>query len=225
MTVLAFIPARAGSKGLPGKNGRPFAGKPLVQWTVDQAVASKRVDITIVSSDDEGILALSLGSAHKSTRAPELATDGARIEDAILDFLKGPLWSGVETVVLLQPTSPLRTPEDIDRAVLHLDETQADSLLSVVDGHSPFYWMRDRTLNWIKPYADRPRRQDMPECWQENGSIYAFRAEGFREHGDRLFGKTVVLGMEEWQRYEIDTLWDFTLCEMIFKEKELWRSR
>lgn len=223
--VVAIIPARKGSKGVPGKNKRLLCGKPLVSWTIEQALAANCVGEVFVSSDDGDILRIAdqLG-AVAMPRPEELSGDDVSTE-AVMEYHLRRAGGRFDTVVLLQPTSPLRDPYDIDRALVHLEETGADSLLSVVDTHAPFYWTReevgDRELRWVRPYQirGRPRRQELRECWQENGSIYVCRVEGFLEHQDRLFGKIVVSGQAEDTKYEIDSEEDWVVVESLMERR------
>jgi len=224
VTVLAYIPARGGSKGVPGKNKRVLCGRPLVQWTIEQAEKTPGIDEILVSTDDREIMEICYDMAVRySERPAEYAQDDSSIEDGLLWHMENAAMRGVmpDTIVLLQPTSPLRRPHDIGAALAHFEQTHADSLFSAVSTHSPFYWTRrssgDGTFQWVKPYGERSRRQMLGEVWQENGSIYVFNAKGFRDWQSRLFGKIVCYGMAEDSKYEIDTEDDFYVVERLME--------
>ena len=224
MNILAYIPARKGSKGVLNKNMRPFCGRPLVAWTIEAAMQAKEVSEVAVSSDDEETLTLASSMGVQAWKRPvEYAGDTSSIEEGLAYHL-GVLAELPKTVVLLQPTSPLRRAEDIDHAIAHYQQAHAHSLLSLVDGGHPFYWTRDTALRWVKPYMRRPNRQDMPLSWQENGAIYIFDTRGFVTFRDRLFGTIAAFGMEPWQRFEVDSLVDWEVCEALM-EKHILKGR
>ena len=217
MSSLAYIPARGGSKGIKGKNKREMHGMPLVEWSILQAKASS-VDSVVVSSDDDEILEIAMRNGVQAVRrAPHLATDNAQIDDAIIEevqsFVPNP-----DEIVLLQPTSPLRRPYDIDRALEHFREAHADSLLSMTETDHKFQWERDRDLSWVQPYTTRPRRQDMPLGFRENGSIYVTRFPELVRHKSRVCGKIAAYTMEEFQGFEIDTETDWVIVEALMEK-------
>jgi len=191
--VIATICARGGSKALPGKNLRPLAGKPLIVHTIEHALACRVIDGVFVSTDDEQIaeVAQRAGAQVPYLRPAELATDEAPKLPAIGHLVAHLERSGmsVDTVVDLQPTSPLRRPEDIEAALALLDD--ADLVVSVTEpSHNPYYTLAEADaegrLQLSKP-AGFARRQDAPAVWGLNGSIYVWRraaltkaiAEGF----------------------------------------------
>ena len=168
---LAFIPARKGSQGVPGKNTKELLGKPLIQWSIEQAQDARGVDEVWVSSDDPEVLAIARDCGAEPLLRPEqLSGPVAQIEESITYHLSvDQRRLSIDYILLLQPTSPNRTSIDIERALGHIRETDADSLVSMVATHSPFYWTRDRDLSWFKPYDERPRRQDIHLYLQEAG--------------------------------------------------------
>ncbi len=216
--ILAIIPARGGSKGVPGKNIRPLAGKPLLQWTVEQALHARMVDEVLVSTDDTEIARVAWAAgAGVVARPPELSGDLEPSESALshaLDAFRDGRGADPRLVVFLQATSPLRGDTDIDRAIARLEETQADSLLSVCPSHS-FLWKEEQGLatpithDWRK----RPRRQDMAAQYRENGSIYVFKPWVLREGGNRLGGRIALFPMAEIAGIDIDSEWDFEAAE------------
>lgn len=218
--VLAIIPARGGSKGVPRKNLRPFAGRALITHSIRHAIESASVTRTIVTTDDAEIARVSRkAGAEVIDRPAELATDAAPSEPSLLHVLES-LASREryvpELVVFLQATSPLRDPGDVDAAVALLRAERADSLLSACPSHD-FHWtLRDGVgvpLNYDP--TRRPRRQDLPPQFRENGSIYAMRASGFVEYRCRLFGRVAIYAMPEERSLQIDRPEDFALLEAV----------
>jgi N-acylneuraminate cytidylyltransferase len=224
MNTLAIIPARGGSKGIPGKNLRPLAGRPLLAHTITQATAASLVSRVVVSTDDEAIAAVARAYGADLVRRPEaISGDTASSESALLDAL-GQLERDEgyrpDLIVFLQCTSPLRQPGDIDGAITALLDGGADSLLSVVPSHR-FLWRRAEggaePVNY--DYRQRPRRQDRaPEYW-ENGSIYVLRPWVLREHNNRLGGRIALYEMPEWSGVDIDSPEDFALCEWVLAQR------
>ncbi|MDX1799980.1 MAG: acylneuraminate cytidylyltransferase family protein [Marinobacter sp.] len=220
---VALIPARGGSKGLPGKNIRSLAGKPLIVWSIEQALASRCVDRVIVSTDDPDIAAVSAeAGADIINRPSDLAGDTATSETAIEHALTVMEQNGqtVDQIIFLQCTSPLRRPHDIDDAFDHYTEKAADSLLSVALSHR-FFWKKN-TQGWGESinydYHNRPRRQDMEQAYMENGSIYIFSSQHFRRHHNRLGGRVILHVMPEACAYEIDSETDFQIVELLMQK-------
>jgi N-acylneuraminate cytidylyltransferase len=187
LRVLGLIPARAGSKGVPGKNTRPLGGKPLIGWTVDAARGARSLARVVVSTEDPGIaeVARLAGAEVPFTRPPELAADTTPMLPVVLHALETLEAGGdaaYDAVCLLQPTTPLRTSSDIDAAVDLLTRTGADSVLSfcqVDDAHPA----RMRTVDEAGRVGPGPvaegeegaRRQDLPPYYLRAGSIYLSR--------------------------------------------------
>lgn len=195
--VLAIIPARGGSKGIPRKNLAPCGGRPLVDWTIEAANDSRRVTDAILSSDDHEINERATGRVRAVHRHPLLAQDDTSTEAVIASLLP---FDPPDIVVLLQPTSPLRTGAHIDEAVQLLEDTwQADSVVSVVPSHA-YLWAADGT----PLYTERRRRQEMRQ-FEENGAIYAFTMEHWRRTGNRLGGHVELYVMGEEHRLQVDT--------------------
>lgn len=224
--IVAFLPARGGSKGIPGKNTRPLAGLPLIAHSIHFAQSSHLVDRTYVTTDDPEIASVSHQyGANVIQRPAELATDSASSESALLHALEVLEAHGIdpELIVFLQCTSPLRSNSDIDRAIQQLREEEADSLLSVSPSHR-FLWHRvdgvARPINY--GYRQRKRRQDMNPQYVENGSIYIFKPWVLKELGNRLGGKISLYEMTEDQSWEIDTLADFEYIEFLMQRRSLY---
>lgn len=223
--ITAIIPARSGSKGLPNKNIKLFAGSPLIVHSINYALESKLVNNIIVSTDCNNIAKIAKkANANILMRPPELATDISTTESVIEHYIKSET-KKPNIIILLQPTSPMRPPFSLDLALNHFIKSKFDSLLSICPTHN-FFWKVNPDNIIAEPEYDffnRPRRQDIKRenmRFIENGSIYIFSLEHFLKTGNRLGGK---IGYIEWpEKYlmEIDTLLDFNILENIFlKEK------
>ncbi|MEW6140999.1 MAG: acylneuraminate cytidylyltransferase [Thermodesulfobacteriota bacterium] len=222
--ILAIIPARGGSKGLPRKNLRLFCGVPLVSVTVWQAAQSVSISRIVVSTDDEEIAAAAERfGAEIIVRPPDISDDAASSESALLhslDSLRDRDGYEPDLVVFLQCTSPVRYQGDIDRAVATLVREEADSLLSVAPSHR-FLWSRAngnaRPVNYDPVH--RPRRQERTPEFVENGSIYVFKPWVLRQFRNRLGGKIALFEMDEATSFEIDDAFDFELVQWIARSR------
>lgn len=220
MEILAIIPARGGSKGVPGKNIAPVAGKPLLAHTVEQALAARLVNRVLVSTDDEAIAAVARAyGAEVVARPAGISGDTATSESAllhVLDTLNGREAYAPDLVVFLQCTSPVRRPGDIDAAIQTLLDQQADSLLSVVPSHHWLWRVVDgQPDSYNFDYRRRPRRQERPAEYDENGSIYVFKPHILRQFNNRLGGRIALYEMDGWSMIDIDTPQDLALCEIV----------
>ena len=220
-SVLCVIPARGGSTGVPRKNLRRLSGMPLLAHTLEHARAAKCIQRIVVSTDDGEIADLARArDAGVVIRPPELSTDTASSETAIahaLDSLKRAQGYAPDVVVFLQCTCPFREADDIDRAADVVLRGDADSVLSVVPFHG-FLWTRgDDAIGMPLNYDPgcRPRRQDMPPTFRENGSIYVFTTELFQRTGVRVGGRIAMHVMDEMAALDIDSELDFQLAEAL----------
>jgi CMP-N,N'-diacetyllegionaminic acid synthase len=211
--VLAVIPARGGSKGLPGKNILPVGGQPLIGYSIGAAKASAAVDRVIVSSDDDAIIAAAraCGCDVPFRRPDELATDTAASIDVVLHALDQV--PGYDYVVLLQPTSPLRTAADIDAACERLAESGALACVSVSPVEQSPYWMYQISdAGDLRPVLDLPagvsRRQDLPPVYTLNGAIYVANVSWLRRNRTFLTAETVPYVMPTERSLDIDTYAD-----------------
>jgi len=219
---VAVIPARGGSKGLPRKNILDIAGRPLITHTVAHALGASVIDRVYVSTDDAEISEIaSEAGAVVIDRPIELSGDQATTEQALEHALAIMLEEynlEPEILVLLQCTSPIRGSEDIDAAVGMVSSGSFDSVLSVSPSHR-FIWRAEshgaKALNYDPLH--RPMRQEMTSEFVENGSLYVFRPQGFREARSRLHGKIGMHVMGPWSHIDIDSQDDFELCEWILR--------
>jgi len=228
MDVLGVIPARGGSKGLPGKNLLPLAGRPLITYTCAAALASRHLTRVVVSTDDEEIAATArrAGVDVPFLRPAELAADETPILPVIQDTLHRLHARDAafpDIVVLLQPTSPLRRAEHIDAAVAKLAESDADSVVSVVTvphRYSPGSLMRLAGERLV-PASDGPavlRRQDKPVVYARNGpAVLAVRTRVLLEQ-DSLYGAAILpLIMDEQASVDIDTQADLDFAAFLLQ--------
>lgn len=225
MKILAIIPARGGSKGLPGKNIYPILGKPLIAYTIDAALKSKLIVKTVVSSDDDKILEVSKSFGAEIVKRPDkYAIDEAGSEIVIHDVLTQLNKRGetFDIVVLLQPTSPLRDAQDIDNALQKMLKQNAEGVISVTNiGVKPFktyYLNKEGFLKGVhNNLTPNLRRQDLPDAFLPNGAIYAVYTEVFLKTNSLLTHTTVPYIMEIKKSVDIDTLEDIKRIEEIFR--------
>ena len=218
--ILALIPARGGSKGLPGKNIRPLADKPLIIWSIDHAEDCEYVDCIVVSTDSDEIAAV-CGAKSSVTiikRPDELATDSALVAETIqhsLDFMEAK-GESFDIVALLQPTSPLRPHDLISRCVEQLVEENLSSIAAFSElpvSAQRIWTIGDEGPTTILEGNPWLPRQALDKTYQINGLMYVFRAAEFKAQGapSVLFGRKKAYITEEYP--DIDTLEDFTLAE------------
>lgn len=219
--VLALIPARAGSKGLPGKNKRPIAGKPLISYTIEAAKAARCITDCAVTSDDPDILDIARASGVTAVARPEtLARDETPILPAIchaLAHFKEEQEKQFDCIALLQPTSPLRRPMDIDRAVeLFLKHrTPVCSVYRCEDNHpARMYRMEGERLVALMPKWAAMRRQDLPAVYHRNGALYVF-GEQHAAAGAIITDRMVPYVMPAELSVNVDTELDLRLIEAI----------
>jgi len=221
--ILGVIPARGGSKGIPRKNLYPIAGKPLIAYTIEAALASEMLTDTIVSTDDEEIARVSraFGAEVPFMRPPELATDSAQavptIQHAVreMEKLRDVTF---DVVVMLQPTTPLRTAGDIDACLRKLLETDADSVISVVDvgGHHPMRMKKivdDVLVDYDTEAIENMPRQDLPPVYLRAGSVYATRRDVLMEQNSFKGSISRPYIIPPNRAVNIDTMEDMIIAE------------
>jgi CMP-N,N'-diacetyllegionaminic acid synthase len=226
--TIATICARGGSKGLPRKNVLPFAGKPLIAHTIEQALACRLIDAVYVSTDDDEIaeVARKYGAQVPYRRPAELASDQAPKIPAIEHLVIYLEQQGerIATVVDLQPTSPLRSQEDLAAAIGTAG--QADLIVSVTEpSHNPYYSLvevqADGTLRVSKP-ASHVRRQDVPAVWGLNGSIYVWRRDALKKAARDGFWTVSIRPsvMPRQRSVDIDDALDFEWAEWLHRRQQ-----
>ena len=222
--TLALIPARAGSKSIKNKNLAPLANHPLIYYTIEAAKAAACIDKIVVSSDGEAILDYAASQNIEILKRPkELATDSTQSHEVLLHALEH--YKECEHVVLLQPTSPLRTSEDIDRAYKIFVSKKANALLSVCKVDSKilksFMANENGELRGIanNTYPFMPR-QNLPQTYQSNGAIYIVKRELFVENPSFLPEHTHYYLMEEEASLDIDIMVDLQKAESRIKHNK-----
>lgn len=227
-TILAIIPARGGSKRLPGKNILPLAGKPMINWSIEAAKSVASIARVVISTDCEIIAntAKAAGANVPFLRPAGLSSDTSSSVDVVrhaLEYFKD-IGENFDYVLLLQPTSPLRTSADIQGAIDLLNVKYADSVISVCEcEHSPL-WSNtlDDSLsleNFIPESVKNTRSQDLPQYYRLNGAIYLTKVEQFLQEGVLMSGNSVAYIMDSESSVDIDTKLDFMIAETILRDK------
>ncbi len=236
---MAVIPARGGSKALPGKNILPLMGKAVLVYTVEAALQAQTLDRVILSTDSDEIAEVgrSAGVEVPFMRPAELATDSAHptavLEHAVtyLEKTEGYI---TDLVVTLQPTSPLRVSGDIDDAVRLLQNNdEMDSVITIVEVGLPPYWVLRTDGPYLRPFIDDGtdysllRRQELEQTYRPNGAVYVTRRELLKDRG-LIFsafsqGKTGHVLMDPIRSLDIDTQTDFTVIESVLKDQHSQR--
>ena len=237
--VISVIPARAGSKGLPGKNYKHLFGKSLVDWSIEASVFSDIIDVTVVSTNCEHVKTRTVCNRAYSSfntqieesgnkgfklynidRPEELCTDDSPTEPSLvhaIDYMKNQYEMDFGYIVLLQPTSPFRPIGMIDKCLTAMIDSGHDSCMTV-SSHTPFFWHRENGVA-VPDYDpnNRPRRQDIPDkdmMLHDNGSIYAVEVDKLRSMG-RIGSNPLLYEIDAFQSMQIDTEADFEILEAI----------
>jgi len=226
-TILGLIPARGNSKGLPRKNILPLLGKPLIAWTIEQALESRYLDRVIVSTDDKEIAGISkeYGAEMPFMRPEKLATDEARGIDVVLHAMN---WmdkndNSYDLIMLLQPISPLRTSENIDRGIELLFFKKAQAVVSVCETEHHPYWSNILPENgcmkgFIKPEIMNKNRQELSVFHRLNGAIYLAYWDYLKGQKNFLGKETFAYIMPQERSIDIDNEVDFELTEILMKK-------
>lgn len=226
--VVGLITARGGSKGIPQKNVKALAGKPLIAWTIEAALGSSLLERVIVSTDDEEIArtAREWGADVPFMRPAELAQDDsphlAVIRHAI-GWLESEQKTEFDYLLLLQPTSPLRSTEDIDQAIALAEEKDADAVVSVCLTHDhPFLSKRVAEDGRLSDFMEKPQgylaRQRLPPAYSLNGAIYLVRRSVLVERDDWYTERAFAYIMPPERSLDIDTPWDLHLVDLILRD-------
>ncbi len=222
LNISVIIPARGGSKGIPGKNIKNFEGKPLITHTIDYALSSKHlINNIIVSTDDDQIAAISKASGVEIIERPKhLATDTASTE-SVIEHAIPLIKPNPDILILLQPTSPLRPKGSLEIAINKFIDGNYDSFLSLSPTHN-FFWSINKNYAKAKyDFNNRPRRQDIVESkmnYVENGSIYIFTTKNFNSTKNRLGGNIGYIIFDEEFSHEVDTPQDLKILEQISRD-------
>jgi len=223
VSILAIIPARGGSKGIPRKNIKPLASKPLIGWTIEAAKQSSCLDRIIVSTEDEEIasVARNLGADVPFMRPTELAADDTPAIDPVLHAISH--LPDCDWVLLLQPTSPLRSAEDIDGIWQFCQERGALSAVSVCEVEKHPYWMyqfnaAQRLEPFIKGRPDVTRRQDLLSAYELNGALYLAKTDWLLQRQDFIGPETLGYVMPPERSVDLDTPQDWRWVEFLIEQ-------
>lgn len=226
--MLAIIPARSGSKGLPNKNIRPLLGKPLINYAIEAALRCPHIKDVVVSTDSEEIanVAREAGAWVPELRPDSLAGDKASSLDVIiytLNYLKEKHSKEYEAIVFLQPTSPLRESEDINAAIKLYQEKEADSVISYTQEAHPIFWHKfvdeNGTISDLFGGKDLFNRQEYQPTYFPNGSIYVIKTKLILEERKFYTPKTYAYIMPKSKSVDIDDIEDFQYAEYLLKTK------
>jgi len=225
--IVAIIPARGGSRSLPRKNAKLLCGKPLITYTIEAALNSRYIDRVIVSTEDKEIVEISgeysaevierpLNLAQSDTPSFSVLQQVVKHLERVENFRPGIL-------VILQPTSPLRTVKDIDGAVEKFLNTDCDSVVSVCRVEQPLQWMYilegDRLKSTIESGEEITRRQDAPEVYRLNGAVYVTRRDVIIRQGKLISNDARAYIMPLDRSVDIDNELDFKFAELLMKER------
>jgi CMP-N,N'-diacetyllegionaminic acid synthase len=228
--ILALIPARAGSKGMPRKNVRLVGGAPLASWSWTVARGLPAIDRVIVTTDDPEVAALAR-AAHVEVpfvRPAELASDSASlfaVAEHALRWLKDADAYEPDVVLLLQPTSPLRTSHDIEGAIAFMEQHNASSVVSICEAeHHPFWTFsrgEDGIIRFLVEQGKAAtRRQELPPAYRMNGAVYLVRRDVLLEK--RTFEPDPTLGylMPADRSIDIDSAWDLQVADLVLTARQ-----
>jgi CMP-N-acetylneuraminic acid synthetase len=228
-TFLAIIPARGGSKGLPGKNIKEICGKPLIAWSIESGLKSKYLDEVVVSTDYQNIadIAKSYGASVPFLRPDYLASDTATSFDAVkhtIDYYKNELNKEFDYIVLLEPTSPLREDDDIDHMIEKIiqNENKFNSIVSMGEVHEhPSIMKKIVNVNYLDSFCEelelKSRRQDNDIAYFPYGVAYIVKMNSFLNEKTFYTKQNAFFEIKRYQCYEIDDIYDFLAIENIMK--------
>lgn len=224
--MIAIIPARGGSKGLPGKNIMNLCGKPLIAYSIESALESEYIKHVIVSTDDKEIADISLryGAEVPFLRPEYLATDTAQVIDNYIytiDKLSREWGEAIDEFIVLQPTSPLRSSKDINEALKLFRDKDADSVISYTSEAHPIHWHKylNPDGSFVNIFNDTTvNRQDFRKSYYPNGAIYIFKYKIIQKrkyYTDNSFAYI----MPRMRSVDIDYLEDFQMAEFLLTHK------
>ena len=224
--MLAIIPARSGSKGLPGKNIKRLSDKPLIAYAIEQALSAKLVTKVIVSTDDEQIakVAKEYGAEVPFLRPDSLATDiSLAIDNYIytINRLNTENYSDIQNFIVLQPTFPLITSKDIDEAIILFNEKNADSVVSYTEEQHPVFWHKkiNKDLTFVNIFDGKlENRQAFEKTYYPNGAIFIFDF-GLLKQKQYYSDKSFAYIMSRQNSVDIDTIEDFEYAEFLLNKR------
>lgn len=224
--MIAIVPARGGSKGLPGKNIKPLCGKPMIAYTIEEAKKSKYISEVIISTDSEEIeeIAIKYGAKSLFSRPKYLASDTAKAIDNYIytvDRLNGEFGYAIKDFVVLQPTSPLRLAKDIDGAIELFKSKNADSVISYTEEQHPIEWHKYITDDgkFESIFEEKLlNRQEIKKSYYPNGAVYVF-AYSLIKQKKYYSNDSYPYIMPQDRSVDIDTLEDFKYIEFLLREK------
>ncbi len=226
--IIGIIPARGGSKGLPGKNIRMLCGKPLIAWSIEAGLQSKYLDTVMVTTDSSeiAIVAKRHGAEVPFLRPPELALDHSTTFEAVrhaIDFYRTSLKKTFDYIVLLEPTSPLREPDDIDKMIEKLvqGEAQYDSIVSIGEVNEHPSIMKKIDGEFLIPFCEElertTRRQDNQPAYFPYGVAYIIKTGSLLKEKTFYSARNTYYTIKRYQNYEVDDLYDFLAIENIMR--------
>ena len=230
--VLALIPARGGSKGLPGKNVAPLCGRPLIAWTIAAARECASVDEVVVSTDDDAIAeaAAAAGARVPFRRPAALASDGAHMNDVIAHALAMLAGSdpAIGWLLLLQPTSPLRTAAHLDQAFARLTASGGAAVVSVCEAEHNPCWTAElppdgNMASFGEAAATRANRQELGVFYRLNGAIYLADVDYWRAQAGFLGPATYAYVMAQDESVDVDTRLDLDLAALLLARRDTAR--
>lgn len=227
--ILAIIPARGGSKGLPGKNIRPLLGKPLIAWSIEHAQKSELVDEIFISTDSQEIadVAEQYGVKVPELRPAELAVDTAP-SSAFIEYTINKYKAedkNFDYFILMEPTSPLREVEDVDKSIrMIIDQPEFDSIVGVCKAEDvhPAFMVKLGDRQKLLPYEAEMktlRRQDLPDVYYFEGTVYVSKCDAFLQKHAFYHDSTLPYIVPKWKAPEVDDIVDFITIEAILKAK------
>jgi len=222
--VIAIIPARKGSKGLPGKNIKDLIGKPMIAYSIEEALKSKHITEVVISTDCKEIeeVAVQYGAKSPFLRPEYLATDNAKAIDNyiyVIDRINKEFGYDVKDFVVLQPTSPLRKVEDIDGSIELFKVKSADSVISYTEEHHPIEWHKYITDEgkFENIFEERlMNRQEIKKSYFPNGAVFVFDYE-FIKQGKYFSDNSYAYIMPRFRSVDVDTIEDFKYIEFLMK--------
>ena len=228
-SVIAIIPARGGSKGLPGKNIKELCGKPLIAWSIETGLSSKYIDEVMVTTDSEEIanIAREFGASVPFIRPADLASDTATSFDVIkhvIHFYENELNKKFDYIVLLEPTSPLRDKDDIDRSIEQLlSSSHASAVVGIckTETQHPAFLVKKSDNNFLVGYENEDmrvlRRQEINDVYFFEGSVYVSHTDTLLARKTFYHEHTLGYEVPKWKALEIDDLDDFIMVETFLK--------